>query len=168
MALNIVDVQLRVQREIMVAWRRDATSVQGSEVFSEWYLNMHAQSMYASDFTSKFKEMSKKHGYRMRDFQHFVFHQANPRVISRLAEYYNLQEKTCISGKKHANLPGPSLPSDLFERMMNVEMEDEELIFGYGMGASMGNSSGYFILQVEKGKIEDESSQLLPKSNLAN
>jgi len=168
MALNIVDVQLQVQPEIMVAWRRNAAPVQGSVVFSEWYLNMHAQSLYASDFTSKFKEMSKKHGYRMRDFQHFVFHQANPRVISRLAEYYKIQEKTCISGKKHANLPGPSLPSDLFERMMTVEMEDQELILGYGMGASMGNASGYFILQVEKSKIEDETSQLLPKSNLVN
>jgi len=152
-ALNIVDVQVRVQPDLHVAWRRSAAD--DGSVYSEVNLNMHAQSLYASDFLSWFKEMSKKYGYSFPDFQHFVFHQANPRVISRLSESCPVGEKTMISGKKHANLPGPSLPSDLFERMMSVEMEDQDLIFGYGMGASMGNSSGYFILQVEKNNILD-------------
>jgi len=153
-ALNIVDVKVRVQHDLQVGWKRSAVADDGS-VYPEFYLNMHAQSLYASDFLSWFKEMSKKYGYSFSDFQHFVFHQANPRVISRLSESCAFGEKTMISGKKYANLPGPSLPCDLFERMMSVEMKDQDLIFGYGMGAAMGNSSGYFILQVEKNNILD-------------
>jgi len=153
-ALTIVDVQVQVQPELPVAWERPAVADDGS-VFSNWHLNMHAGSVYASDFKSKFKEMSQKHGYSIHDFQHFVFHQANPRLISGLSKYLGIEEKTPISGKKHSNLPGPSLPSDLFELMMTVELEDHELIFGYGMGASIGNTSGYFVLQVEKKKSEN-------------
>jgi len=149
MSYKIVDVDFSIDPELNVAWTRKEKCDKGV-MFDSWFLNMHAESLYANDFGVKFKAMQKKHGYSIKDFSHFAFHQANPRVVSKVAEYYGIREKTAVSGAKHGNLPGPSLASDLFERLMEAEVQDQDLILGYGMGASIGNTSGYFILQAEK------------------
>jgi len=146
---KIVDVDFSIDPELNVAWTRKEKCDEGN-MFDSWFLNMHAESLYANDFGAKFKAMQEKHGYSIEDFSHFAFHQANPRVVTKVSEYYGIQEKTVVSGSKHGNLPGPSLASDLFERLMTAKVQDQDLILGYGMGASIGNTAGYFILQAEQ------------------
>jgi 3-oxoacyl-[acyl-carrier-protein] synthase III len=107
--------------------------MQGGEVFKLAVRHMVESS----------QELLKKHGFGIADVDHFVFHQANIRIIDMCTKMLSIPpEKTSINVQKYGNTSSATLPVCLDEaiRAGKVKPGNLVLLSTFGGGITWGSA----------------------------
>ncbi len=89
------------------------------------------------------REMLDKHGLKTSDIHHFVYHQANARILSALAKRLSIpKEKIVTTLEKTGNTSSASLPIALDSLVRSNHLRPGELIFlaAFGGGLNWGGA----------------------------
>lgn len=105
------------------------------------HLKMHGQDVFKFAYKSIIdcidKTLTKANVY-INDIDYFIFHQANIRIINKVAKKYNIPNKKIITNiEQYANTSSASIPILLSQN--EIEKNKKVFLCGFGAGLSYGS-----------------------------
>ena len=99
-----------------------------------------------AEIQKKIEELSAKYGFKMDEVDHFVFHQANKRIIEATAKKLNVPlEKFPMNIQNTGNTSSASIPILLTEMKKDGRLKKGDKIVMSSFGGGLTWGANYFV-----------------------